>query len=181
VYWLQHPPYLRWAAAALILIGAAAWEFRPRTTHLHPFLTEQIEAGDVIGATDVEWREVPSGLLPLPDLSTPVAASRLSPGTPLLDPLLTGPVVVPDGWWTVPVQVGEHARPGDTVLLVVTDPPIAVSGTVIEAQSGDPYSIDYRPATVAVPQDAAPLVAAAASEGYLVAAVRPDGAPLGGG
>lgn len=175
MYWLQRPPYLRWAAAALLLLGAAAWELRPRSTELHPYLIEPVESGDVIGEEAIEWREIPAGILPAPDLSSPVAAAPLPAGTPLLDPLLARPTLVPEGWWTVPVSVGEHARPGDVVLLIVVDPPSSVTGTVIEAQSGDPYSLDYRPAAVAVPADAAPLVAAAAREGLLVAAVRPGG------
>ena len=82
---------------------------------------------------------------------------------------------IPDGWWGVPVAIGANAAAGDEVLLVVVDPPTTVIGLVITGQRGDPYSLDYRPASVAVPAEAAPLIAAASAQGTLVAAVRPAG------
>ena len=166
MYWLQRPPYLRWAAA---------WDMSGDPTSLHPYLATDVAAGDAIGETDVEWREVPMGMLPAPDLTRPVAAADLQAGDPLLDAVLRGPVAVPDGWWAVPVAVGANAGPGDEVLLVVTDPPTTISGVVVTAQKGDPYSLDFRPASVAVPAEAAALVAAASAQGVLVAAVRPAG------
>jgi hypothetical protein len=80
----------------------------------------------------------------------------------------------------VPVTIGSQAAPGDPVLLVVTDPPTTISGIVVTAQRGDPYALDFRPATVAVPADAAALVAAASAKGLVVAAVRPSGSPADG-
>jgi hypothetical protein len=44
---------------------------------------------------------------------------------------------------------------------------------VLEAETGDAYSLDFRPAIVAVPEEAAPVVAAAAGEGRIIAVVRP--------
>ena len=175
MYWLQRPPYLRWAAALLLVAGAAAWDMRGEPTHLHPYLASDVAAGNPVTEADVEWREVPAAMIPPPDLSRPVAAVDLRAGDPLLDALLRGPVVVPEGWWAVPVAVGANAGPGDEVLLVVTDPPTTVSGIVVTAQRGDPYSLDFRPASVAVPAEAAALVAAASAQGVLVAAVRPGG------
>ena len=71
------------------------------------------------------------------------------------------------------MAVGAHAAAGDEVLLVVTDPPLTVRGVVVSAQQGDAYSLDYRPAVVAVPEESAAVVAAAAAAGTLVAAVAP--------
>jgi hypothetical protein len=71
------------------------------------------------------------------------------------------------------VAVGSHARAGDVVMLVVTDPPTTITGLVVSAQQGDPYSLDYRPAVLAVPGESAALVATAAASGALVAAVAP--------
>jgi len=180
VYWLQRPPYLRWAAAACLIIGAAVWDLRPEPTELHPFLVGAVPAGEPIEDEDIEWRQVPVGLMTAPDLSLPVAAIDLQPGDPLLDSTLRGPAAIPDGWWGVPVAIGGTAGPGDEVLLVVVDPPTTVTGIVITAQRGDPYSLDYRPASVAVPAAAAPLIAAASARGTLVAAVRPLGGTDGG-
>ena len=81
-------------------------------------------------------------------------------------------VEVPPSWWTVPIDVGTLAVPGDEVLLVLADPPINVSGIVVSAQSGDAFSLAFRPAAVAVPSEAAALVAAAEREGVLITAIR---------
>lgn len=175
MYWLQRPPYLRWAAAVFLIVGTAAWDLRSEPTGLHPFLVGPVSAGDPIEKVDIEWREVPVGLVTTPDLSHPVAAIDLLPGEPLLDSMLRGPVVIPDGWWGVPVAIGANAGTGDEVLLVVVDPPTTVIGIVVTTQRGDPYSLDYQPASVAVPANVAPLIAAASAHGTLVAAVRPAG------
>ncbi|MBU1865463.1 MAG: hypothetical protein KKE89_03530 [Actinobacteria bacterium] len=173
MYWLQRPPYLRWAAAALLVIGAAMWDLRPEPTTLHPYLITDVSAGDPIEDGDIEWRRVPAGLIAAPDLSAPIAATDLNSGQPLCDAMLRKPAVVPPGWWSVPVTVGSHAGAGDEVLLVVVDPPTTVVGIVVTPQRGDPYSLNYRPASVAVPAASAPLIAASSSSGTLVAAVRP--------
>jgi hypothetical protein len=175
VYWLQRPPYLRWAAALALVLGAAAWDLRPAVTDLHPFLTAPVRAGEPI--VDWEWRAVPSGVLPDPiSPSGAAAAVDLPADTPLIEPTLRSPIAAPPGWWEVPVAVGAHASAGDEVLLVVVDPPTTVAGIVVTAQQGDPYSLDYVPAAVAVPAEFAPLVAAASAGGTLVAAVRPASA-----
>jgi hypothetical protein len=175
VYWLQRPPYARWALAVLLIVGAAVWDLRSTPSTLHPFLTEGVAAGDPITEEHVEWREIPSGLVVAPDLTYPVAGIDIPAGEPLLDSMLRGPVAIPNGWWEVPAAIGAHADAGDEVLLVVVDPPTTVMGIVVSPQRGDAYSLDYRPASVAVPLDAAPLIAAASAQGSLVAAVRPAG------
>jgi len=173
VYWLPRPPYLRWAAAALLLLGALAWDLRGPAVEMRPFAARSLQAGDAVDASAVEWREVPAGLLPAPDLAGVTAAVDLAPGDPLVDAVLSGGVAVPRGWWKVPVAVGIYAAAGDSVMLVVTSPPTTVEGLVVSPQQGDAYSLDFRPAVVAVPGDSAALVAAAAAAGSLVAAVAP--------
>lgn len=170
---MQRPPYLRWAAAALLLLAALLWDLRSVPTTMHPFLTSAVAEGEVIPADGVEWRRVPEGLLPVADPAQGIAATDLDAGDPIVPSSLTTAPEVPNDWWLVPVAIGQHARPGDAVLLVIVDPPTSVPGTVVTAQSGDRYSTDFRPAAVAVPGDAAPLVAAAAQQGMVVAAVRP--------
>jgi hypothetical protein len=58
-------------------------------------------------------------------------------------------------------------------MLVTIDPPLSIPGLVLEPESGDAYSLDFRPAVVAVPGESAPVVAAAVGEGRIVAVVRP--------
>ena len=173
MYWLPRPPYLRWAGAALLLVGALAWDLREPAIELRPFAARPLAAGEAVDASAVEWREVPAGLLPAPDLDGAAAAVDLAAGDPLVDAVLSRAVAVPAGWWEVPVAVGTHAAAGDSVMLVITDPPATVEGLVVSPQQGDAYSLDFRPAVVAVPAEAGALVAAAAAAGSLVAAVAP--------
>lgn len=175
MYWLKRPPYARWAVAAIVIVAAAAWDLRTEATTFHPFLTADVSAGETVTEGYLEWLEVPAGLVPTPDLSHPTATIDLRAGEPLLDSMLQGAVAVPAGWWEVPAPIGAHALPGDEVLLVVVEPPTTVTGIVVSPQRGDAYSLDYRPATVAVPLEMAPLIAAASAQGVLVAAVRPPG------
>jgi hypothetical protein len=173
VYWLQRPPYLRWGATAVLLLVAALWDLSGDATHEHPFLTAPLAAGSPVTDDVVIWRPVPSDLLRVPDLEGTVAAVDLPAGEPLTDSVLASPVAAPPDWWAVPVSIGRHAAPGDDVMLVTIDPALTIPGIVLEPESGDPYSLDFRPAVVAVPGDVAPLVAAAAGEGRLVTVVRP--------
>ncbi len=173
MYWLPRPPYLRWAGAALLLLGALAWDLRGPAMELRPFAGRPLRAGEALDDSAVEWREVPAGLLRAPDLDGATAAVDLAPGDPLVDAVLSREVAVPPGWWKVPLAVGTYAAAGDSVMLVITDPPATVEGLVVSPQQGDAYSLDYRPAVVAVPADAAAQVAAAAAAGSLVAAVAP--------
>jgi hypothetical protein len=147
---------------------------------MRPFTTRAVAAGGAITADDLEWRAIPAGLLPAPDLTRPIAAVDLTPGVPLVDAVLRAPAAIPEDWWCIPVPIGVDARPGDQVLLVVTEPPLTVVGLVISPQHGDPYSMGFRPASVAVPAEAAALVAAAGAQGVLVTAVRSGAAPAGG-
>jgi len=173
VYWLPRPPYLRWAAAALVVLGALAWDLRAPVAELRPFAAHPLRAGEALDASAVAWREVPAGLLATPDLEGAAAAVDLAAGDPLVAAVLRRGVAVPEGWWEIPVAVGAHAAPGDEVKLIIVDPPATVPGLVVGRQQGDAYSLDYRPAVVAVPGEAAALVAAAAAAGALLVAVAP--------
>ena len=173
MYWLQPPPYLRWAGAVLLVVGAAWWDLRGAATEPHPFTAREIRAGSAIGNEDVVWKRLPSGSFVIPDLGAAVAEVDLAAGEPISAAVLTGAVVVPSGWWALPIDVSPQARPGDDVLLVIVEPPLTLAGVVIEAQRGDAMSLDHRPALVAVPGEHAPLVAAAEAAGLLVSAFRP--------
>ena len=173
MYWLQRPPYLRRAAAALLVLAALAWDLRGSPTKQHPFAARAISAGTALTNADIAWRGLPAGSFDVPELDDRVAAVDLERGEPISASVLAAPTSVPDGWWAVPVDVGPHAVPGDDVLMIISDPEVTVTGVVVGAQRGDPYSLDYRPALVAVPAEMAPLVAAADRAGMLVTATRP--------
>jgi hypothetical protein len=173
VYWLPRPPYLRWAAAVLLVLGALAWDLRSPAVELRPFASRPVRAGEALDASAVAWREVPAGLYAASAPEGALAAVDLAAGDPLVAAVLGRGAAVPPGWWEIAVAVGAHAAAGDEVMLVIVDPPTTVSGLVVSPQQGDAYSLDYRPAVVAVPAEAAALVAAAAAAGTLVAAVAP--------
>ncbi len=177
MYWLQRPPYLRRAAAAALVLAAFVWDVRTAATAPYHVAATAIAAGTAIDDTAVSWVDLPAGVLVVPDLRGAVAASDIRAGEPLTPALLVGDVSAPDGWWMVPIAVGTLAAPGDEALLVVADPPISVIGRVLERQVGDPYDLDHRPASIAVPGDMAPLIAAAEHQGLLITAIRP---PTGG-
>ena len=173
MYWLPRPPYLRWAAAALLVLGALAWDLRSPAVELRPFASRPVRAGEALDASAVAWREVPAGLLSASDPEGALAAVDLAAGDPLVAAVLGHEAAVPEGWWELAVAVGAHATTGDEVMLVVMEPPATIPGLVVIPQQGDAYSLDYRPAVVAVPAEAAGLVASAAASGSLVAAVAP--------
>jgi hypothetical protein len=173
MYWLQRPPYLRRAAAAALVIAAFAWDLRGAATERFPFASRAIPAGTPLTAADISWQRLPVGAIPTPDLDDQIVAIDMAPGEPITASVLTARAPVPEGWWAVPVEIGPHAVPGAEVMLVITDPQITIAGLVVDAQRGDPYSLDYRPALVAVPGEMAPVVAAADRAGLLVTATRP--------
>jgi len=174
VYWLQSPPYVRRAGAVLLILAALAWDIRAAATEPFPTAAHPIAAGSRITDDAIAWIELPQGRLPIPDLVDATAARDIGSGEPLTPSLLVGLVTAPTDWWTVPIEIGALAAPGDEVMLVIAEPPLTTIGLVITAQTGDPFTLDYRPAAVAVPPVVAPVIAAAEREGLLITAVRPD-------
>ena len=170
MYWLQRPPYLRWAAAAAALVLALAWDLRPVPTDLRPFAARDADAGVPI---PIEWREVPAGILPDVDPAGLVAAIGIESGTPIVPALLTPPIDLPEGWPAIPLEIGSARVPGDSLLLIVSDPPLVSTGLVVEPQRGDSYGFDFSPGLVALPPDDALPIARAARAGTLVIAVAP--------
>ncbi|MDP8958908.1 MAG: hypothetical protein M3N51_06860 [Actinomycetota bacterium] len=182
MYWFRRPPYLRWVAAALIVVAAVAVELRRPATTLHPFLKVAVTGGESLGEEAIEWREVPAGLLPLPELSGAVAARAAPAGEPLLPSSVAveGQAAVPENWWALPLALPPRAFPGDPVQLVVVpiDPleePLSVPGLVVEraVDSDDPFAPSEPAGLVAVPGEASASVAAAAAEGRVMVTVAP--------
>jgi hypothetical protein len=172
VFWLTRPPYLRWAAAALLLIAALAWDLRGRSGVPYPFAAQPIAAGAVIEEDDVEWRKMPAGVLAMPDLSAPIATRAIPAGEPILPSAVDADAGIPDGWWAVPVAIPAAAGVGSRVRLIATDSRVESEGIVVAAGSTDLLSI-WDAGLVAVPPEHATAIAAAAAAGTLIVLVEP--------
>ena len=172
VFWLSHPPYLRWILAAVLVIGAIAWEFRQAATVPYPFAGRTIAAGEPIPEDALVWRAVPRGLMEAPDLSEPIAGRTLAAGEPIGPSALAEETVIPDEWWSVPIVLPATALPGRHVRLVLLDGRTAVDGIVAAAARPDPLSLSDA-GLVAVAAEHAPEVAAAAVAGTVAVLVRP--------
>ena len=156
----------------MLLLAAIAWDLNSSAVEPFPTAAVTIAAGTPITDELITWIDLPQGRIPRPDLADSTAARDIGAGELLTTPVLAGSFVAPHGWWTVSIEIGALAIPGDEVLLVVDDPPLTTTGLVITPQSGDPYSMAYRPAAVAVAPDLAPVVAAAERADRLITAVR---------
>ncbi len=172
MFWLTRPPYLRWAAAALMLVGAMVWDLRGRAGEPYPFAARPITAGATITETDVVWRTVPGDLLATPDLSAPVASRAIAAGEPILPSALDADGGIPDGWWSVPVALPAATTVGARVRLIVPGPGVESNGIVMAVGTEDLFAVGGS-GLVAVPPEHAPTVALAAMEGTLIVLVAP--------
>lgn len=141
----------------------------------YPVAASDIAAGAPISADVVDWIDLPADALPPVDLAGASAVRDIAVGEPIAASALAGPVVPPDEWWVVPIEVGSVALTGDEVMLVIVDPPLTAYGVVVSPQIGERFSVDFRAAAVAVPPDVAPAIASAARDGALTTAVRTAG------
>ncbi len=177
MYWFRRPPYLRWAAAALLVIAAAWLDLRPDTTVLRPFATVDLAAGTALDDTMMEWRSVPAGLLPPVDDPRGLVLRPVSAGEPLLPSTLSSErVPTPEGWWTMEVHLPQGALPGQSVWLILLplspgEDPLRVEGLVIVPPpvDQDPLAIEPEPGLVAVSGDLATVTAAAIADGRVSA------------
>ncbi len=167
VFWLERPPYVRWVAAALLLAGAAAMDLTERAESPFPFVVSALAGGEPITPGDVEWRNVPTGLLGRPATPRGVAAHDLDVGDPLVAGAVADASAVPTGWWSVPIELPESASVGDRVRLVSLEPALDVEGVVAQPSQSSAFSTRL-PGLVAVPHDRAGSVARAAGSGRLV-------------
>jgi hypothetical protein len=172
VFWLSKPPYVRWLAAAAVVLAAVAWDLSGRRMESFPFAAVEISAGRVIDSEDIEWRDVPTGLMPLPDLSQPTTSRHVTRGEPITASAVSSETSIPDGWWAIPVALPAIAVSGAMVRLVVVESGFSVDGIVVAASERDLLSLADA-GLVAVPGDAAETVARAAADGGVTVLVRP--------
>ena len=172
MYWLHRPPYLRWAGALLLILGALAFDLSARATVPYPFLGRDIARGELVTADDVDYRPIGAGELPPPAAFGGVASHDLATGDPLVASALTSAPAIPDGWWSVPVPLPGDAVPGTRVRIVIVAPPADVEGVVVAPPAADAFSVAQN-GLVALPADSAALAAAAVAEGRATVLLEP--------
>ena len=167
MFWFGHPPYVRWLAAAALVVGAALVEFWPTDQAAYPFTSVPVEAGE---APLVEWRMLPAGAFPRVSLEGMVASHAMTAGEPLTASDLRGPIAVPDGWWALALEVPVPLVPGVATRLVLGDGAV-VPGVVIVGDESDSFGAPT--ALIAVPGEDVRAVAAAASARQVVVLIAP--------
>lgn len=177
MYWFRRPPYLRWAAAALLVVVATWLDVRPEPMVSHPFAAVDLAAGATLDNAMVEWRSIPAGFLPVLEKPKGIILRSVPAGEPLVPSVLsTQRVAVPAGWWSMEVHLPAGAFPGQRVQIIVLgptpdDPPLSVLGLVIvpPPSDQDPLAIEPQPGLVAVPGELAAITAAAIADGSVSA------------
>jgi hypothetical protein len=171
VLWLTRPPYLRWAAAVLLLLLAAWSELSPSPTTTLTFLRVDVAAGTSLDESHVVRRPVPAVDITTVE-PTGIAAVDLRAGEPLLASLVTD-VAVPPGWNVIEAPVPAHAVPGATataVILAEDSAPIEFPAVVVASSGADPFG--QGSGSLAVSAEWTATAAAAVAEGRLVIGVR---------
>lgn len=137
---LTRPPYLRWLAAAALVVAAIGWDLSARATAPFPFAAEPIPPGTAITEDLVEWRDLPVGTFPLPELASALwAAHRIDAGDPIVPSLTTGSAAIPEGWWAVPMRIPPGLARGAAVRLLLPTGS-TVPGVVAVPASDDVFS-----------------------------------------
>jgi hypothetical protein len=171
VLWLGRPPYLRWVAAAVLIIAALVWDISERATEPFPFAATNIDRGQLITPDEVQWRQVPVGSLSLPPLVGAIATVAIISGDPIVASLVSAATGHPADSWAVSVPLPIGATPGTSVSLVFADG-TDVEGTIIQPATEDTLGLTTD-GLVAVEDGAAGAVALAAANGELVVMIRP--------
>jgi len=171
VLWLGRPPYLRWIAAASLVLAAFAWDVSKRATEPFPFAARDMARGQVLTSDDVEWRPVPVGSLSLPDLTGASASILIRSGDPIVPSLVAVTPPIPPDSWAVPVPLPLGAGVGMSVRLVFADGS-ATSGVIVQPATEDSLGL-MSVGLVAVDGDVAHIVALATANGDLIVLIEP--------
>ena len=169
--WLGRRPYLRWFAAAALLVAALAWDLAERATGPFPFAATDLKRGQTIAPEDIAWRQVPIGSMVLPRLEGATASVAIIEGDPLVASLIATSSSLPLHSWAVPVPLPIGAVPGTPVKLVFPDG-TDVAGVIIQPATEDSLGFTSD-GLVAVEDAAANAVALASSNGELVVLIQP--------
>ena len=142
---MTRPPYLRWAAAVLVLVAGFAIELRPSETVDVPVAITDAAAGTTLTSSDVRWEPAPAHLFTPLDL--PATLTRRVPaGSVVTQADVASPLgeLAPAGWWRIELDVPGDPAVGDPVLAVITgdDGTYAVEGVLDSPEASDGYSGD---------------------------------------
>ncbi len=171
MYWLSPPPYLRYAAAGLVVLVALWFDLRPNPSEPRWVAREEIPAGTPLDVDLFEEQSMPVGLLARVE-PTGVAAIPIANDEPLLPGHVLA-VVPPDGWWVISLEIPTHLPTGAHLRVVVlsddpTTEPVSIPGMVIGPAVDGSMNFGDPVGSVAIPGDAVESVAAAATRGRIV-------------
>ncbi|NNC90907.1 MAG: hypothetical protein HKN80_00305 [Acidimicrobiia bacterium] len=171
MFWFGRPSYWRWAAAAILVVGALVIEFWPTEQVPYPFAAAPIGPGEPF---EVEWRQLPASAYDRPPLIGAVAAHALEEGEPITLSDVQRPVSVPAGWWALALEVPTRLAPGSPTQLVLAggEGP-AVPGIVVASEDPDRFGASGPTALIAVPAADASRVAVAAAARQITVLVAP--------
>jgi hypothetical protein len=168
---LAKPPYLRWAVAGALIVGALVWDLSSRATQPVAVAALPIARGATIDPDTIRWVDVPVGVFDPIDPSGTTAVVAIGEGEPITPSVVTVGAVVPDGWWTVGADIPFAAVRGSRVRVVLADGS-GITGVVVEPSVEDSFGIPS-PGLLAVPGETADIVALAAAAGELVILFEP--------
>ena len=171
VLWLSRPPYLRWIAAGAIVLAALVWDLSKRQSESFPFAATAILAGTAITEDLIEWRPLPEGSVPVPLLSGVSATADIDAGDPLTRSVLSQTSQLPEGWWSIPIDIPYGIPVGAAIRVVLPDGS-AATGVVTQPASNDGFGVPS-PGTVGFPAAVADTVAQLVSVGDVVILVEP--------
>ncbi len=157
---------------ALLVAFAVLVDLRGGGTQRRPFAGSDLPAGTLLSEADIEWRDVPSGLLPEPLLSGKVIAHALARGDPIAPSALADHRPPPREWWSVELPLPQDTVAGTAARVVVDDPPLATEAVVVSVAEGGAFDA-FTTGLVAVPPQYADALARAAARGNAIVMLAP--------
>ncbi len=157
---------------ALLVAFAVLVDLRGGDTQRRPFARSDLPAGTFLSEGDIEWHDVPSGLLPEPLLDGKVIARSLARGDPITPSALADHRPPPEDWWSVELPLPENTVAGTAARVVVDDPPLATDAVVVSVAEGGAFDASTT-GLVAVPPQFADALARAAARGNAIVLLAP--------
>ena len=158
-------------------MGAVWLDLRPPDTVQVPFAGADIAVGDRPAAADVEWTDIPEGVVAQPVTRDELAgAAQFGRNVAAGDPILASDLVeqdsgVPSDWWILAMDLPFDTHPGQNVQLVVLptqglEPPAPIPAVVVRPAQNESglFGSSAGAGQLAVPPEHAATAAAAVAE-----------------